>query len=204
MRDIIKQVISALRSFQRLELVHRDLKPDNIMIDEFGQVKLIDYGTVFVASLDENQETIKETVPYGSLNYIAPETLLHMQADYRSDLFSLGVICYEMLTGELPYKPMTRAEVTFDSYEQFKYRSIKHFRYEIPLWLDLALEKATAADPKSRFQAFSELEAEISKPNNLAIDEYQRQPLLQRNPVKFWQLISLLLFIALIAALTIK
>ena len=200
-RDIIRQIIAALRAFQRLELVHRDLKPDNVMIDAFGQIKLIDYGTVFVASLDENQENIAETVPQGSLNYIAPETLLTMTADHRSDLFSLGVMCYEMLTGELPYKPMKRAEVTFSTYEQWQYRSSKQFRPELPLWLDFALEKATAADPRTRFQAFSELQAELSKPNSSAIEEYQRQPLLQRNPVKFWQGVSTLLAIALIFAL---
>ncbi len=200
-RDIVRQIIAALRAFQRLELVHRDLKPDNVMIDAFGQIKLIDYGTVFVASLDENQENIQETVPQGSLNYIAPETLLEMKADYRSDLFSLGVICYEMLTGELPYKPMKRAEVTFSDYGEWQYRSSKQFRSELPLWLDLALEKSTAADPRSRFQAFSELQAELSKPNSSAIEEYQRQPLIQRNPVKFWQGVSALLAIALIASL---
>lgn len=200
-RDIIFQIISALRAFQRLELVHRDLKPDNVMIDAFGQVKLIDYGTVSVASLDENQETIGETVPQGSLNYIAPETLLHMQADYRSDMFSLGVICYEMLSGKLPFKPMTRAEVTFDSYQQWQYLSLKQQRKDIPLWLDLALERATAADPAQRFQAFSEFQAELSKPNHTAIDVYKKQPLLQRDPIKFWQLVSALLAIALLISL---
>ncbi len=200
-RDIISQIISALRAFQRLELVHRDLKPDNIMIDTFGQIKLIDYGTVFVASLDENQDSLKEEVPQGSLNYIAPETLLKMHADYRSDLFSLAVICYEMLSGELPYKPMTRAEVTFDKYSQWQYRSIKLKHPEFPLWLDLTLERATAADPQARFQAFSEFQAELNKPNNSAIETYKKQPLLQRNPVKFWQLMSALLTLLLLISI---
>lgn len=200
-RDIIFQIINALRAFQRLELVHRDLKPDNVMIDAFGQVKLIDYGTVSVAALDENQDTIEECVPQGSLNYIAPETLLHMQADYRSDMFSLGVICYEMLSASLPYKPMTRAEVTFDNYQQWQYLSIKQQRAELPLWLDLALERATAADPAQRFSAFSEFQAELSKPNHSAIEVYKKQPLLQRDPVRFWQLISAILAFALLASL---
>lgn len=200
-RDIIKQVISALRSFQRLDLVHRDLKPDNIMIDEYGQIKLIDYGTIFVASLDENQETIKEEVPQGSLNYIAPETLLHMKADNQSDLFSLGVICYEMLCGELPYKPMQRAEITIKTYNDMKYRSIRQFRPELPLWLDLSLQKATAPNPKLRYQAFSEFFTDISKPSLSAVEEYKKQPLLQRNPLLFWQLVSALLFIGLVLSL---
>ncbi len=200
-REIIKQVIAALRAFQRLELVHRDLKPENIMIDSFDQIKLIDYGTVTVASLDENKNTLEETVPQGTLNYIAPETLLHMEANNQSDLFSLGVICYQMLCGELPYKPMKRAEVTFSSYPQWLYRSIKQFRPELPIWLDLALKKATKADPKMRYQAFSELFTDINKPNTSAIEEYKTQPLLQRDPIKFWQGVSLVLFIALMLSL---
>jgi protein phosphatase len=200
-RDIMKQVISALRAFQRLDLVHRDLKPDNIMIDQYGHIKLIDYGTVFVASLDENQETIKEEVPYGSLNYIAPETLLHMTADNQSDLFSLGVICYEMLSSELPYKPMQRAEVNIKDYHDMKYRSILQFRPELPLWLDLSLQKATAPDPKLRYNAFSEFFTDLSNPSTNAVAEYKSQPILQRNPVLFWKSVSALLLVGLIISL---
>lgn len=200
-RGIIEQVISALRAFQRLDLVHRDLKPDNIMIDQYGHIKLIDYGTVFVASLDENQETIKEEVPHGSLNYIAPETLLNMQSDNQSDLFSLGVICYEMLTGELPYKPMQRAEVTFSDYSEFHYRSIKQFRADLPHWIDASLQKATEANPASRYQAFSEFFTDLNKSNSTAVEEYKSKPIMQRNPVQFWQSVSGLLFVALVIAL---
>jgi len=200
-RDIIQQITLALRAFQRLDLVHRDLKPDNIMIDSYGQIKLIDYGTVLIASLAENSDTITETVPQGTLNYTAPETLLTLKADHQSDLFSLGVIAYEMLCGELPYKPMRRAEVHFSHYEQWQYRSIKQFRGELPLWVDLALEKSTQADSALRYQAFSEFNADLSKPNLSAIEDYKSQPIMQRNPVQFWQGISAFLFIVLIIVL---
>ncbi|WOH35961.1 bifunctional protein-serine/threonine kinase/phosphatase [Thalassotalea fonticola] len=202
-RDIISQVIAALRKFKRLELVHRDLKPDNIMIDKFGHVKLIDYGTALVAALDENNDTLTETVPQGSLNYIAPETLLELSATNLSDLFSLGVICYEMLSGELPYKPMQNTTITQTSYQQWHYRSIKQFRPELPLWLDLSLQQCTQADPKARYQAFSELETDLKKPNLRAVEEYKKQPILQRNPVVFWQGVSLILFIALVASISL-
>jgi protein phosphatase len=171
------------------------------MIDAFGQIKLIDYGTVSVASLNENQETIVESVPQGTLNYIAPETLINMEADNKSDLFSLGVIGYQMLCGELPYKPMKRAEVTFKHFSQWQYRSIKQFRPELPIWLDLSLQQATQADPKDRYQALSEFDCDINKPNATAVEEYKAQPILQRNPVLFWQSISLLLTVALVASL---
>jgi serine/threonine protein phosphatase PrpC len=197
-RNIFTQIVLALRAFQRLELVHRDLKPDNIMIDNNGQIKLIDYGTVLIASLAENSDTIAETVPQGSINYIAPETLLTLNADHQSDLFSLGVIVYEMLCGELPYKPMRRAEVNFKNYNQWQYRSIKQFRSEVPLWLDLALEKSTQANPALRYQAFSEFNNDFNKPNLSAIDDYKKQPIMQRNPVQFWQGVSALLLMILI------
>ena len=203
-RDILKQIVSALRAFQRLELVHRDLKPDNLMIDALGQIKLIDYGTVSVASLNENQDTIVESVPQGSLNYIAPETLLNLKADNKSDLFSLGVIGYQLLCGELPYKPMKRAEVNFKHYSQWQYRSIKQFRPELPIWLDLNLQQAVQANPKDRYQAFSEFDRDINKPNITAVEEYKTQPILQRNPVLFWQGISFILTAALILSLALN
>ncbi|MEY8198830.1 MAG: bifunctional protein-serine/threonine kinase/phosphatase [Colwellia sp.] len=209
-RDIIEQIIIALRSFQRLEVIHRDLKPDNIMIDAYGKVFLIDYGTALIASLAENNDVLTETVPQGTLNYIAPETLLTLHADHQSDLFSLGVIAYEMLCGELPYKPMQRADMNHsvddeksrrENYSQWQYRSIRQFRSDLPFWLDMVLSKATQADPKFRLQAYSELKADLSKPTASALEEYKSQPLLQRNPVLFWQGATVLFFILWLSAI---
>lgn len=200
-RQIIQQIIGALRSFQRLDLVHRDLKPDNVMIDNYGHVTLIDYGTVKVASLDESHLSLEETVPQGSINYIAPETLLEMQADHQSDLFSLGVICYQMLSGALPYKPMTSSGAKIKDYPFWCYISIRQFRQELPLWLDLTLAKALAANPSSRYKSLSEFEVDLRKPNTSTMIDYQQQPLIKRHPLKFWQGLSLTLFILLILSL---
>jgi len=200
-RDIIQQIIAALRVFQRLELVHRDLKPDNIMIDQYGQIKLIDYGTVHIPSLAENSESYKETTPQGSLNYIAPETLLSLEANNLSDLYSLGVICYELLCGELPYQPMTRAVVKQTQFDHWQYRSIKQFRPELPYWLDICLQQSTQADPRARYQGYSELAADLNKPNLVAIDEFEKQPLLQRDPIKFWRSLSFILLMLLLVSL---
>ncbi len=211
-RDIIEQIIIALRSFQRLEVIHRDLKPDNIMIDAYGKVFLIDYGTALIASLAENNDVVTETVPQGTLNYIAPETLLTLHADHQSDLFSLGVITYEMLCGELPFKPMQRADINchnytinnkqtrVENYSQWQYRSIRQFRSDLPFWLDMVLSKATQADPKLRLQAFSELKADLRKPTASALEEYKSQPILQRNPVLFWQGVTVFFFILWLSA----
>ncbi len=200
-RDIICQIISALRAFQRLDLVHRDLKPDNIMINASGQITLIDYGTVLIAAQDEASNTLPETVPQGTLNYIAPETLLTMHADHQSDLFSLGVVCYEMLSGALPYKPMASSHEKVKDYPQWQYRSITDYRNDLPLWLDLTLKKAVQADPKLRYQAFSEFLADLNKPNVDVLQEYKSLPLIKRYPVEFWQTVAFMLLIALLMAL---
>jgi serine/threonine protein kinase len=212
-RDIVEQIIIALRSFQRLDVVHRDLKPDNIMIDTYGKVFLIDYGTALIASLAENDSVLTETVPQGTLNYIAPETLLSLHADQQSDLFSLGVITYEMLCAQLPYKPMPISIVNAHNfnvkqngksqydYSQWQYRSIRQYRTDLPFWLDMVLSKATQADPKLRMQAFSELKADLSKPTDSAFDDYKNQPILQRNPVLFWQGVSFLFAVLLLVSL---
>jgi protein phosphatase len=96
---------------------------------------------------------------------------------------------------------MRRAEVNFNNYEQWQYRSIKQYRNDLPLWLDLALEKSTQAEPSLRYSAFSEFNADITKPNFSAIEDYKNQPIMQRNPVQFWQGLSALLFIVLMIVL---
>jgi serine/threonine protein phosphatase PrpC len=207
-REIIDQVILALRAFQRLDVVHRDLKPDNIMIDRHGKVFLIDYGTALIASFAENKNGIKETHPQGTLNYIAPETLLTLHADHLSDLFSLGVIAYEMLCGELPYKPMQLSDFHGNQYNnkisyverskyyaKWQYRSINYYRKDLPIWIDMVLSQATSADPSSRFQAFSEFSMQLTQPQGSALLEYKSQPLLKKNPILFWKGVAALFFI---------
>lgn len=200
-RDIVSQIVSALRAFQRLDLVHRDLKPDNIMINASGQITLIDYGTVLIAAQDEVTTGLPETVPQGTLNYIAPETLLTMHADHQSDLFSLAVVCYEMLSGALPYKPMVSSHEKVKAYPLWQYRSIQDQRNELPLWLDLTLKKALQADPKQRYQAFSEFLTDLNKPNLDVLQAYQKLPFIKRYPIQFWQATTFILLITLLGVM---
>lgn len=200
-RQIIVQIAEALRMLKRMEIIHRDLKPDNLMIDNQGQIKLIDFGTVSIASLDENINVLTDDSPQGTLNYIAPETIIDLTADYQSDLFSLGVIAYEILTGELPYPPKKHFKNTPKRKRLWNYRSALNYRSDIPFWLDLALRKAVEADPKVRYEAYSQFIVDLSKPNLEAEGEYLSRPLLERNPLKFWQIFSGLLALLLIISL---
>jgi len=123
-----------------------------------------------------------------------------MQANHLSDLFSLGVICFEMLTGQLPYKPQSKS-MNYTSYQQWHYRSIKQYRPDLPLWVDVTLQQATQANPAARSQAFSEFFSNLNKPNIDAFNDYKSQPILERNPVLFWQGVSLILFSSLVVSL---
>jgi hypothetical protein len=96
---------------------------------------------------------------------------------------------------------MQHAEVTIKAYSDIQYRSIKQFRPELALWLDLSLQKATAADPRLGYQAFAEFFTDLSKPSSSAVEAYKKQPLLARNPLLFWQSVSTLLFIGLVVPL---
>lgn len=202
-RSIIEQIVQALRAFQRLDMVHRDLKLDNVMIDAHGKVTLIDYGTVSVAAMDESVKQIADDCPQGTLDYTAPETLITMHADFKSDLFSLGVVAYELLCSKLPYQQLAHNHVPKD-YSHWQYTSIRKHRADIPFWLDQALMKALAPKPEFRYHAFSEFISDINKPNPHLKSTAPKDSIMKRDPVLVWKSISLCLFIALVCVLIIK
>lgn len=193
-REIVAGIVRSIRVFQRMGMVHRDLKPENVMINSRGQVVLIDFGTVQVDSVAELDSPLIETVPVGSVDYIAPEYLQGEKGQHYSDIFSLGVIAYEMLTGALPYKISAAAQQNPQRFQKWNYQSARSKRQDIPLWLDLTLEKACHPSPAQRYQVLSEFEMDLTKANRQMLRAFADAPLLQRDPVIAWKLISGLLF----------
>ncbi|GAA5217723.1 bifunctional protein-serine/threonine kinase/phosphatase [Corallincola platygyrae] len=198
-RPILRQIIHGLRALQRHQMVHRDLKPENIMLRSDGTVKLVDFGTVQVAGLDEIERFDLETCPVGSVDYIAPEYLMGHKGTFQSDLFSLGVILYEMISGELPFKlndPKLNPPKSLDAWH---YIPLSIRKLQKPLWLDLALKKAVSPHPAKRQQALSEFLQDVSQPNQELLEKFEQAPLIERNPLTFWQVMSgLLLMINLV------
>jgi serine/threonine protein phosphatase PrpC/predicted Ser/Thr protein kinase len=192
-REIARQMVVSVRALQRLGMVHRDLKPENFLIDRRGRVKLIDFGTVQVGSLAEIHSPLGESCPVGSVDYIAPEYLLGERGTHCSDIFSLGVIVYEMLTGRLPFKVSAIPQASRRHFEQWCYYSAQRARQGIPPWLDLALKKATSPAPQRRYAAMSEFIRDLSVPNQSMVDSLEAAPLLERNPIRFWKLATLVL-----------
>lgn len=192
--DIINKVVKGLRVFHRLEMLHRDLKPDNIMITTHGVVKIIDFGSVKIAGIQEISTPVERIELLGTKNYTAPEYLLGMEGSNRSDIYSLGVLVYNLLTGQLPYGEKMSRDLNWRTLNKIKYESsIKH-NPMIPLWMDGAIHKAVKKDQRSRYDTFSEFQYDLTHPKEAFMGH--SAPLLERNPVSFWQIISAALLLA--------
>lgn len=186
--ELVEKIIHGLRVFHRMEMLHRDLKPENIMITSSGTVKIIDFGSVKIAGIQEINTPVERLELLGTRNYTAPEYLLGMEGGNRSDIYSLGVLTYEMLTGKLPYEDRLTRNLNWRTLNKIKYTSAIVHNPMIPLWLDGALEKAVNTDQRSRYDTFSEFLFDLTHPNSAFIN--RSVPLLESRPDILWKLIA--------------
>ncbi|MAC99877.1 protein kinase [Pseudomonas abyssi] len=198
-RDIVEQIARGLRAFHRLEMLHQDLRPANIMLDADGCVRLIDFGAVQVAGLLE-AGVQQPSARLGTAQYSAPEYFVGEQGTARSDQFALAAITYQMLSGELPYGAELARAQSRAAQHRLRYRSVLDPQRSLPAWLDPVLRRALNLDPYKRFEDLSEFVFELRQPSAAMLAQ-GRAPLLQRNPVLFWQLTSLGLGVALLVSL---
>ncbi len=194
-RAIVEQIAKALQAFHRMEMIHQDVRPANIMIDANGTAKIIDFGSTEIAGIAD--DVPKEIL--GTEQYSAPEYFLGEGGTARSDLFSLGVIAYQMLTGRLPYGTDVAKARTRSAQRRLRYRSAVDENSDIPAWVDGALRKAVEPDPARRYGELSEFLFDLRHPRS----EFQapRAPLAEGNPVVFWQIVAALLAIVVVALL---
>lgn len=196
-RKIIEQIATGLNAFHRQEMLHQDLRPDNIMIDETGTVKIIDFGSTRVAGLSETSSQLNNENILGTAQYTAPEYFLGEVGTTRSDLFSLGVIAYQMLSGKLPYGAQVARATTRAAQRKLHYQSVLDDERTIPAWIDDAIAKAVNPDPYKRYDELSEFVFDLRKPNKTFLNK-ARPPLLERSPVLFWKMTSLILLLIVI------
>ncbi len=198
-RDIIEQVASGLRAMHRLEMLHQDLKPGNILINADNTLKIIDFGSTKIAGLAETKSVLEQTHIVGTASYSAPEYFKGEPGTNRSDIYSLGVIAYEMLTGQLPYGEISPENA---HRKRFSYVSAHQRNPSVPGWVDDALNKAVQPNPVMRYALISELIADLKKPNN-RLAQQPGKPLIEEHPLRFWK--GLALFeLVLIAYLLVR
>jgi serine/threonine protein phosphatase PrpC len=195
-REIVEQIGKGLQAFHRRDMLHRDLRPDNIMIDRTGTAKIIDFGAVHVAGIGD--DGAHENL--GTAQYTAPEYFLGEDGSTGSDIFSLGVIAYQMLTGGLPYGAAVARTHTKSQQRRLRYRSARDEKRPVPAWIDGALRKAVHPDPRQRYEELSEFLFDLRHPNRRFLEAAQA-PLIERDPLMFWKCVSAALFIAVLVLL---
>lgn len=200
-RGIVEQIAKGLRAFHRLEMLHQDVRPDNIMIDRFDTVKIIDFGSTRVAGIMEIATPVERGNLLGTAAYTAPEYFLGQSGTIRSDLFSLAVLAYQLLSGRLPYGTQVAKCRSHKAQGRLHYRPLVAER-EIPSWIDAALHKALQPNPDRRQADVAEFIYDLRHPNKTYLRQ-TRPPLMERNPVVFWQGVALLLALTVVI-LTLK
>lgn len=202
-RGMVEQTAKGLLAFHRLEMLHQDLRPENIMIDTAGTMKIIDFGATKVAGFDEISNPLEHADILGTAQYTAPEYFLGEPSTSRSDLFSLAVITYQMLSsGKLPYGIKVSQARTRTAQKKLHYISVLHDDREIPAWIDDALHKGLALDPKDRYAELSEFTFDLRQPNKSFLHK-TAPPLMERDPVLFWKSISFILLLIIILLLSL-
>ena len=205
-RDVVGQIAKGLQAFHGKEMLHQDLRPENVMIDRSGTVRLIDFGATWVAGLaqgpqrsasDEGADGDQNQPIVGTLQYTAPEYFLGVGGTERSELFSLAVLTYQMLTGQLPYGLQVVRVRTVADVSRLRYVPVRHLRPELPDWLDGVLQKALHPDPIRRQEAMSEFLHDLYSPGP-QFHRSRRVPLVERNPVVFWQAATAVLLVAVL------
>ena len=199
-RGIIEQIAKGLQAFHRLEMLHQDLRPENVMIDKTGTAKIIDFGATRIAGIaDDAPSSIHEDI-LGTFQYTAPEYFLGEGGSSRSDIFSLGVIAYQMLTGRLPFGTQVSKARTKSQQRKLRYKSALDDNREIPAWIDGALKKAVHPDPYQRYGELSEFMFDLRHPNKDYL-EASPTPLMERDPLLFWKGLSAVLFVIVLILL---
>jgi serine/threonine protein phosphatase PrpC len=193
-RNIAIKLARAAAALHRADIIHRDIKPDNVILEREGSLKLIDLGVVRVPGLEDFPP---DDIP-GTPAYMAPEMFAGEPGNEATDIYALGVTMFRAFTGAFPYgnsdatSPPRRNRPT----------ALSALRPDLPAWLQAALGRAIAIDPPERFRDMIEFAVEMETgPARATLAVRRPQTLYERNPLRFWQGVAALLALALLLAL---
>jgi len=155
--DIAIQIGEGLNVAHKRHIVHRDIKSDNIMLTREGTVKIMDFG---LAKLKGVTQLTKPGSTLGTVAYMSPEQAQGMEVDQRSDIFSLGVVLYEMITGQLPFKGEHEAAIIYSIANETP-EPLARYKANIPERLQRIVDKALEKDLSTRYQSAADMAADL-------------------------------------------
>ncbi|MDF7636703.1 Stk1 family PASTA domain-containing Ser/Thr kinase [Leuconostocaceae bacterium ESL0958] len=156
--NLMLQILSAVTAAHQAGVIHRDLKPQNILINQQGQVKITDFG---IATAEADPHLTQAHQVIGSVHYLAPELLRGQAATEQSDLYALGVLLYELLTNQRPYDG-ERAEQVAWQHQERQMPAVRALDPDIPQPLENVIFRATAKNPLDRYESAEEMAADLS------------------------------------------
>jgi serine/threonine protein phosphatase PrpC len=193
--EIVGQCVRGLIALHRREILHQDLKPGNIVLGSDGHVTIIDYGSCSVAGIEEITAPIVRDKILGTASYAAPEYVVGIKPDPRAELYSLGCITYEMLTGKQPYGEAVERPRTLAEFRALVYTPSYEHNPHVPVWMDRAIQKAVQVDVEHRYQELTEFIYDLENPNPDYLKATSEAPGGEqtRNP---WKIAALVLIVS--------
>jgi serine/threonine protein phosphatase PrpC len=193
-RHIGVTLARAVAALHRAGVIHRDIKPDNVILEGGGSLKLIDLGVVRVPGLED---AAPDEIP-GTPAYMAPEMLAGEPGNEATDIYALGVTMFRAFTGEFPYSNPDAVSPP----RRDRPKDLSTLRPDLPAWLGAALARAVALDPAKRFDDMIEFALVLEAgPARAPSDIHQPRTLYERSPLRFWQGVAALLALGLLASL---
>jgi len=159
--DITTQICEGLSKAHEAGIVHRDIKPHNILIDKENRVKILDFG---LAKLKGVSQLTKESSTMGTTHYLSPEQTMGKEVDFRTDIWSMGVILYEMTTGQLPFQGEYEAAIIYEILN-VEPRSVQQFRPDIPVPLINLISQLLQKDPDKRPLSAKQVKENLTSPS---------------------------------------
>ena len=156
--DIMQQILSAISLAHDHRIIHRDLKPQNILMDEDGTVKITDFGIAI--ALSETSITQTNTM-LGSVHYLSPEQARGSMATKQSDIYALGIILYELMTGNVPFDGESAVTIALKHFQN-ELPSIKNYDRNAPQSMENVILKATAKDTADRYKTAEEMSHDLA------------------------------------------